>query len=63
MKDNSLIGILMWVVGILVSLAVGSGMIDKTLSIPGITDIITQVAGWVVVVGAVVSVILAIFNN
>ena len=63
MKDNSLIGILMWVVGILVSLAVGSGMIDGTLSIPMIPEVITAVAGWVVVVGAIISVVLAIFNN
>ena len=63
MRDNSLIGILMWVVGILVSLAVGSGMIDGTLSIPMIPSIITAIAGWVVVVGAVISVILAIFSN
>ena len=63
MKDNSLVGILMWVVGILVSLAVGSGMIDGSLSIPMIPEIITAIAGWIVVVGAIVSVILAIFNN
>ncbi len=63
MKDNSLVGILMWVVGILVSLAVGSGMIDRTLSIPGVPEVITAVAGWVVVVGAVISVVLAIFNK
>ena len=63
MKDNSLIGILMWVVGILVSLAVGSGMVDGTLSIPLIPSVITAIAGWVVVVGAIVSVVLAIFNK
>ncbi len=63
MQDNSLVGILIWVVGIIVSLAVGSGMIDGTLNIPMIPSIITAVSGWVVVVGAVVSVILAIFNK
>jgi len=63
MKDNNLIGILIWVVGIIVSLAVGSGMIDGTLNIPMIPEIITIVSGWVVVVGAVISVILAIFNK
>jgi len=63
MGDNSLTGIVMWIVGILVSLAVGSGMIDRTLSIPGIPPIITVIAGWVVVVGAIISVILAIFNK
>jgi len=61
MKENSLVGIITWIVGVLVALAVGSGMIDGTLSIPGIPTIITIVAGWVVVVGAILSVILAIF--
>ena len=63
MHDNNLISILIWVVGIIVSLAVGSGMIDGTLSVPGIPAIITIVSGWVVVIGAILSVILAIFNK
>ena len=57
MTENNLIGLVLWTVGIIVSLAVGSGMIDSTLNIPGIPTIIT------VVVGAIVSVILAIFNK
>ncbi len=60
---SSVTGIIAWIVGILVSLAVGSGMIDSTLSIPYIPQIITIIAGWVVVVGAVVSVIMAIFGR
>ena len=63
MADNSLLGILAWVVGVLVSLSVGSGMIQEVLFIPGIPSIITVVAGWIVVVGAIVSVILAIFSK
>ena len=62
MKDN-LIGIILWIVGILVSLSVGSGMIDKTLTIPMIPSIITIIAGWIVVVGAIISLVLAIFNK
>jgi len=61
--DNSLIGLITWIVGILVSLAVGSGMISGTLSVPGIPAIITTIAGWVVVIGAILSLILAIFNR
>jgi len=61
--SNNLIGILTWIVGIIVSLAVGSGMIDGTLTIPTIPVIITIISGWVVVVGAIVSVVLAIFNK
>jgi len=63
MKDNNLVGILIWIVGIIVSLAVGSGMINKVLSIPTIPSIITIIAGWIVVIGAIVSVILAVFNK
>ena len=50
-------------VSVLVSMAVGSGMIQKVLTIPGIPVIITQVAGWIVVVGAVLSVISLMFSN
>ncbi|NPE27180.1 hypothetical protein HNV12_04230 [Methanococcoides sp. SA1] len=62
MRDN-LIGVITWIVGILVSLAVGSGMIDGTLVIPMIPMIITVIAGWIVVIGAIISLILAIFNK
>jgi hypothetical protein len=54
---------LAWIVGILVSLAVGSGMISKILTIPFIPTIITVIAGWIVVIGAIISVIAAIFNR
>jgi len=63
MADNSIVGILAWIVGVLVSLAVGSGMIDGTLSVPGIPSIVVTVAGWVVVIGAVVSVVLTVFKR
>ncbi len=63
MSENNLVGIVTWIVGILVALAVGSGMINSTLAIPGIPTIITIIAGWVVVIGAILSVILAIFNK
>jgi len=63
MTENSLMGILVWIVGIIVALAVGSGMIDTTLRIPTIPSIVTVVAGWIVVIGAVISVILSIFNK
>lgn len=62
MKDN-LVGVLTWIVGVIVALAVGSGMIDSTLMIPGIPIVITVIAGWIVVVGAILSLILAIFNK
>ena len=65
MEDNSIIGILTWAVGVLVSLAVGFGMVDNTLSLTqiGIPTVITQIAGWFVVAGAIVGVILVVFKK
>ena len=63
MTDNSIVGILSWIVGVLVSLAVGFGMIDATLEIPNVPLIITQIAGWVVVAGAIVGVLLVVFKK
>jgi len=63
MENNSLVGIFVGVVGVLVALAVGFGMIDGTLSIPWIPLIVTTVAGWAVIVGAILSVILSIFKK
>jgi len=63
MQENSIVGIFVWIVGIIVALAVGSGMINQVLIVPTIQPIVTIVAGWVVVVGAILSVILAIFNK
>ena len=56
-KDG--LGIILWIVGILVSLAVGFGMTSESLSIPFLPSIITQIAGWIVVVGTILGVILA----
>jgi hypothetical protein len=55
--------VLTYIVHVLVSLAVGSGMINEVLTVPGIPAIVTVVAGWIVVVGAIISVILAIFKK
>ena len=63
MKEGSLVGILVWIVGVISALAVGSGMIDGTLIIPAIPTIITIVAGWVVVIGAIISLVLTVFGK
>jgi len=57
---------LAWIVGILVSLAVGSGMIQRVLIVPGLTfanSIVTVVAGWIVVIGALISIISTVFGK
>jgi hypothetical protein len=48
---------------VLVALAVSSGMIQKILTIPGIPTILTQIAGWFVVLGVVLSLIGKMFSN
>jgi len=49
-----------WLTGILVSLAVGFGMINKVLTVPSIPEIVTGIAGWVVVILTIASIVLAI---
>ena len=62
-ESSGVLEVIAWLVGVLVSLAVGSGMIKGTLTVPGIPTIITAIAGWIVVIGAIVGVIMAIFNR
>lgn len=52
-----------WVTGVLVSLAVGFGLIDEVLSVRFIPIIVTVVAGWIVVVLTILGVILALLNK
>ncbi len=61
--EKGLLGIVAWLTGILVSLAVGFGMIYGTLSVPFLPLVVMQVAGWIVVIGAIISVIVAVFNK
>jgi hypothetical protein len=51
-----------WLVGIIVSLAVGFGMINEVLTIPYV-QVVVPIAGWVVVVLTIASVILAIADR
>jgi hypothetical protein len=52
-----------WLTGILVSLAVGFGMVSGTLSIPRIPEIVTATAGWIVVILTVLGVLLKIIDK
>ncbi len=60
-------GFMIWLVGVLVSLAVGFGMTDGTLTIPFLSDIagglIVVTAGWIVVVLAILGAILKIIDK
>jgi len=60
---SGIVNLAVWLTGILVSLAVGFGMIDNVLSIRWIPSIVTQVAGWIVVILTLVSVVLALVDR
>jgi len=63
MAKSNLLSVIMWIVGILVSLAVGFGMTSGTLAIPFIPSIVTVIAGWIVVIGTIIGVILALIKS
>ena len=60
---TNLVNLVAWITGVLVSLAVGFGMINEVLTVKPIPEVITVVAGWIVVVLTVVSVVLAIADR
>lgn len=60
MAKSNLLSVVMWIVGVLVSLAVGFGMTSETLTIPFIPAIVAVIAGWIVVIGTIIGVILAL---
>ena len=60
---GNLINLAAWLTGILVSLAVGFGMADTVLTVRYIPEIITVVAGWIVIVLTIASVVLLIVNK
>lgn len=60
---SGVVNLAVWLTGILVSLAVGFGMIDGVLAVRWIPDIVTQVAGWIVVILTLISIVLAIIDR
>ena len=59
---SNMVNLVAWLTGVLVSLAVGFGMISGALSIPYVEGIVPY-AGWVVVVLTIASVVLAIADR
>jgi len=59
MAKTTLLDVIMWIVGVLVSLAVGFGMTSGTLKVPYVQAIV-PIAGWIVIIGTIVGVIMAI---
>ena len=57
-----LINTAMWIVGLIISLAVGTALINETLSVPYI-GILNVIAGWIVVILTIVGAILALLKK
>jgi len=51
-----------WLTGVIVSLAVGFGLTSATLVVPYI-GIVNVIAGWIVVVTTLISLVLALINQ
>lgn len=58
-----LVNIAVWLTGVLVSLAVGFGMTDQTLTVKFLHPLITVWAGWVVIILTILSVVLAVIER
>jgi len=57
---GALVTFVAWLTGVIVTLAVGFGLIDKVLRVWYIPTIVTQIAGWIVVVVTILGAIMAI---
>jgi purine-cytosine permease-like protein len=58
-ESVGLMGLVAWLTGVIVSLAVGFALIGGTLQVP-LIGIVNQIAGWIVVVTTLLSLVLAI---
>jgi hypothetical protein len=56
-------GFIAWLTGVLVSIAVGFGMVSGSLKIPLLPEIVTETAGWIVVILTILSATLAIIDK
>lgn len=58
----NLIAAILWLTGVIVALAIGFGMTSGTLVIP-LPEIVTQTAGWIVIVLTLLGVLLALIDR
>ena len=61
-QGGAILNFIAWLTGVLVSLAVGFAMTDGLLVVKWIPMIVTQVAGWIVVVTTIISVVMALMK-
>ena len=60
-QSGKVLNFVAWLTGVIVSLAVGFALIGGTLSVPYI-GVVNIIAGWVVVVTTVISVVMIILK-
>jgi len=61
-SSSNVVGVIAWITGIIVSLAVGFALVWGTLAVPYL-GVVNSIAGYVVIIGAILSIIMAIFNK
>jgi hypothetical protein len=64
-QTGKILNFVVWLTGVVVSLAVGFAMIGGTLTLPWWLggDVLALVAGWVVVATTLISAVLALLNQ
>ena len=62
---SMIIGIAVWLTGVIVSLSVGFAMVEDKLSLPNVLggSPLAMIAGWIVVILTLLSVVLAIIEK
>ena len=60
-KGSKVLNFVAWLTGVIVSLAVGFGLIGGTLSVPYI-GLVNVIFGWIVIVTTLLGVILALLK-
>ncbi len=58
----TLVAVILWLTGIIVALAVGFGLTQGTLLVPGLAAL-SAAAGWIVIVLTILGVVLAIIDK
>jgi hypothetical protein len=59
---TKILSFLVWLAGVIVSLAVGFALKDKILSVPHL-GIANQIAGWIVIITTLLGVLITLINS
>ena len=64
-QSGKILNLVVWLTGVIVSLAVGFAMVGGTLTLPWWLggNPVSMIAGWIVVVTTLVSAVLAMLNQ